>query len=112
MATDLVRFETEEGLYVYVEVGTTAPGGVRPASKLTYTVNEAKKTLEKVLEGVLPIAQAISRTADEIAANEVEVEFGVNLSAEYGVIVSSASIGANYKVTLKWKEKSIQHGAG
>ncbi len=40
-------------------------------------------------------------------SHEVQVEFGLNLSANVGaVLVAGASAGANYKVTLKWTKAS------
>jgi hypothetical protein len=39
--------------------------------------------------------------------DEVQVEFGLTLSASAGaILVAGASAGANYKITLKWKKAS------
>jgi Trypsin-co-occurring domain 1 len=39
--------------------------------------------------------------------DEVQVEFGLSLSAQAGVVLmAGASAGANYKVTLKWTKSS------
>jgi hypothetical protein len=34
----------------------------------------------------------------------VQVEFGIILNAEAGAVLASASAGANYKVTMTWKQ--------
>jgi len=40
---------------------------------------------------------------DAAAPDEVQVEFGIVLSAEAGAVLAAASAGANYKVTMTWK---------
>ena len=37
--------------------------------------------------------------------DEVQVEFGLILSAEAGAILAAASATANYKVTMTWKRQ-------
>jgi hypothetical protein len=39
-------------------------------------------------------------------ADEVEVKFGLKMSAELGAIVASGTAEANYEITLKWKRDS------
>jgi hypothetical protein len=42
-----------------------------------------------------------------VVPDEVQVEFGLTLSANVGaVLVAAGSAGANYKVTLKWNRTS------
>jgi hypothetical protein len=38
--------------------------------------------------------------------DKVEVEFGVKLNADAGVILASAGAEANYTVTLTWRHKA------
>ena len=38
--------------------------------------------------------------------DEVQVEFGIVLNAEAGAVLAAASAGANYKVTMTWKQQS------
>ena len=40
------------------------------------------------------------------APDEVQVEFGIVLSAEAGAVLAAASAGANYKVTMTWKRST------
>ena len=37
------------------------------------------------------------------AADEVEVEFGVNISGKSGIILVEGEVAANLKVTITWK---------
>ncbi len=36
--------------------------------------------------------------------DEVEVKFGVKMTAEMGAVIASANVEGNYEITLKWKK--------
>jgi hypothetical protein len=36
--------------------------------------------------------------------DEVQVEFGLDLHAEAGAFIAAASTGANFKITLAWRQ--------
>jgi hypothetical protein len=37
------------------------------------------------------------------APDEIEIEFGIQLSAEFGVIVAHTAGQANFRVALRWR---------
>lgn len=60
--------------------------------------------LKDALAKVKPIAASIFEALrDPIAApREIEVEFGVKLSAEANVLISSTAAEGHFKIALKW----------
>jgi hypothetical protein len=108
----LVEFPLQDGGTMLVEVDeqegyteTTMRGGLvkaaRPASEV---VENAKKTFEEALEKIKPAAQSIISTLRDLhdAPDEIDVQFGIKLSAEAGAFIASAGVEANYTVSLKW----------
>lgn len=102
----LVEFPLEDGTSILVEVDEVEAGGVVKASRGSETIAKAQKTFEEAMDKVKPAASAIIAKIRSLSdsPDEVEVEFGLKLSAEAGAFVASAGVEANYKVTLKWKK--------
>jgi hypothetical protein len=65
----------------------------------------AGETLEAAFGRMQPVAGAtVSRLCGLAnAPEEIEIEFGIQLSAELGVIVAHTAGEANFRVTLGWK---------
>lgn len=108
----LVAFKLADGSSVFVEVDEAeAAGGItRAARKPGEVFTEAKDTFEQALEKIRASAEtAITklRTLSE-RPDEMEMEFGFNLSAQFGAVIASATAQANYKVTLHWTRKESQ----
>ena len=113
----LVEFPLQEGGTLLVEVDepegyaeTTTRGGVVKASRPSEIADKAKDTFEDALDKIRPAAQSIIDKLRELhdAPDEIGVEFGIKLSAEAGMFIASASVEANYKVTLKWAKTQPQ----
>lgn len=102
----LVEFPLQDGTSILVEVDETEAGGVVRASRAGDAVQKAQKTFEDAMDKVRPAASAIIAKIRGLhdSPDEVEVEFGLKLSADAGAFVASAGVEANYKVTLKWKK--------
>jgi hypothetical protein len=104
----LVEFALEDGTTMLVEIEEPEQGGLVKASRSDEVIAKAHQTLEKSLEKVKPAAQFVIQKLRELhdAPEEVQVSFGLKLSAEAGAVLASGSAEANYTVTLKWlKEK-------
>ena len=70
-------------------------------------VYEAQQTLEQALDKVKPVASTvISKLKSGLTtpADEVEVTFGLKLSAEAGVVFSSVGGEVTFEVKLKWEK--------
>jgi len=99
----LLEYPLEDGGTIWVEVAQPERGGLVPAARPGEVVARAQQTLEDALSRLKPMAKAIVHQFDELAPDEVEVEFGVKLSAEAGAILAAAGAEANYNIKLVWK---------
>lgn len=71
-------------------------------------VLQAPETFEAALTKLQPVIEKVSerlKSGLTAPADEVEVKFGLNLSVESGVIISSVGGAVNFEVTLKWQNK-------
>ena len=106
----LVEFPLEDGTSLLVEVEETEEEGLRRVSRHEPGVIErAQQTLEKSLDRVRPVAQSILEKLRGVhdSPDEIEVEFGINLSAAAGIVLASG-VNANYTVKLKWAREKPQ----
>jgi hypothetical protein len=107
-STVLADFQLADGTALRVEVPKPLdPDAVQEVSVVDEVIYKAEDTLEAALDKITPIATAVmSRIKNGLTtpANEVEVKFGVKLSVESGVILSSVGAEVNFEVTLKWKK--------
>lgn len=110
----LVEFPLEQGGSVLVEVDEAAAGPVtrglgRDRSAL---VEEADKTFEDATAAVTPAAQSLIarlRAMDD-APDEVEVQFGVQLSAQTGAFIASVAAEASFTVSITWRRRGAADG--
>jgi hypothetical protein len=107
----LVNFPLEQGGSVLGEVDEASAGPTmrglgkdRPtlADRTDKTFEEATSTVVPAANGLLSRLRAAADPADEIS-----IEFGVQLSAQAGAFIASAAVGANFRVSMTWR-----HGQG
>ncbi len=103
----IVEFPLESGDSILVEVDEPALIDDRIGLR-DEIVEKAHQTFESALEKVKPVANVILTKVRSLhqPADEVEVKFGVKISAELGAIIASGSGEVNYEITLKWKRES------
>ena len=106
----LVEFELENGSSIYMEVDEKLP---MPETDDRISLSDhlavgAKKKFEESLDAIQPIAKAVINKVQNLAkpADEVEVTFGIKMSAELGAVVASGNAEVNYEITLKWNKPS------
>jgi hypothetical protein len=106
----LVEFPSDTGEPILVEVEDVGLSGeTRRGLSASAVVERAQTSFEDALEKARPMATSLVgklRAIGDAAGNppdEVQVEFGIVLSAEAGAVLAAASAGANYKVTMTWK---------
>jgi hypothetical protein len=107
-----VEFKMEDGNSIIFEVDEADMGGTTRASRRPGEIaEEAKETFEQALSKIRPATEKVITTLRGLAhkPDEIEMEFGFNMSAEAGVVIASASMGANYKVTLRWRSEEQKH---
>ncbi|MET0625632.1 MAG: CU044_2847 family protein [Pyrinomonadaceae bacterium] len=103
----LVEFSLDDGTSVLVEVDEPETGGVVRAGRAGEIVEKVQYTFSEALDRVKPAAETIInklRTLD-VTPDEIQVEFGIKLSAEAGAFFASASTEANFAITLSWKRE-------
>ena len=111
----LVEFSLNDGGTILVEVHeTTRTGGpVTRGLGGDQITERARLTFEDAVQRVEPAAQAIITRLRGMAQapDEVQVEFGLDLSAEAGAFIAAASATANFKIAMTWRrsEPSSAH---
>jgi hypothetical protein len=107
VAGRLVEFPLEGGDSVVVEVADTTPGdgAVMRGLGRDGLVEQTEHTFEHAIGRIQPAASALIQKLRSLpeAPDEVNVEFGLELSAEAGAFIASASTAANFKVSLTWR---------
>jgi len=101
---NIVEFSLENGDSVLIEVDQSSDR-IGIADDMA---EKAKITFEAALNTVKPVANTIMDKIRELnqPASEVEVKFGIKMTAGLGAIVASGSADVNYEITLKWKKES------
>jgi Trypsin-co-occurring domain 1 len=103
----LAEFPLEDGGSVFVEVAAVRwEGGattrrIPEAGELT---TRAGETFQAALGRIQPAAAALIARLQDLAdrPDEVELEFGIQLSAEFGAVVARGSGDANFKIRMHW----------
>jgi hypothetical protein len=108
----LVEYSLEDGTTFLIEVdepeSTVAVERVAlPSGQLAI---KAQQSFEQALDKVKPVASTIISKLRNLntPADEVEVKFGLKLTAEAGAIFSSVGGEVSYEITLKWKQNKAQ----
>jgi hypothetical protein len=105
----LVEFPMQDGGGVLVQVDEAAAGGpVTRGLGDRHVTTQATQTFEQAVSRVQPAAQALIAQVRALTdtPDEVGVEFGLELSAEAGAFIATASTSANFKVSLTWHRQS------
>jgi hypothetical protein len=112
----LVEFPLEGGGSVVVDVdgpavayGETVRGDVT-RGRVDEVVARTGETFEAAFERIQPAATAAIRSLRTLAdrPQEVEIEFGIKISAEVGAVIAHTAAEANFRVTLRWKPEAAE----
>ena len=107
----LAQISLKSGKTILVEVEEEAiqQGGKRSASRLSSLQEKVAKTFDDALETTKEAAECIIEKLSELknSPQEIDVEFGIKLTAGLDAIISSTGAEANFKVTLKWKKENV-----
>ncbi|MGE5340381.1 MAG: CU044_2847 family protein [Candidatus Omnitrophota bacterium] len=102
----LVEFPSSNNDSILIEIEVPDEGGAFEVSRGGAIVR-ATKSFEFAMDAITPIADClIGRLKNsECKPKEIEVEFGVKINVDAKIIITSSSLEANFKVTLKWKQE-------
>lgn len=101
--TFLMEVPVEAGGRLVVEVrDSDLPDGLQPVGP-GVVLTRAARSLEAAIDDVRPALQVMLDRLRALAPTEVEVEFGLVLTAEAGVVVAKGGGEVHFAVTLIWK---------
>jgi hypothetical protein len=92
---------SEEDLPAGLELAALRPGAI---------VARLGQSLDSALDQLKPAVQTVRRHLVAMAPDEVEVEFGIVLGAETGVVVAKGTSDVHFTVKLTWKHVQDSHG--
>lgn len=102
----LVEFPLAQGGSVLIEVDESPGPVMRGIGKGSPSLAErTDKTFEEATAAVTPAAASLIAQLRSISnpPAEIEIEFGVQLSAQTGAFIASAAAAANFKVSMTWR---------
>ena len=92
---DLLVFEVDRGeVPDDLVLASPEPGQV---------VAKAQVTLEQALTKLKPGLQKMLHLLKELAPDEAEVEFGLKVGGETGVIIAKGTAEVNFVIRMSWK---------
>jgi hypothetical protein len=102
--SDFTDFRLPSGAIVYVQSTLQPP----PTSGLAQASGAAEKAREAWSEGMALVSEMAQGVVSQLKeatrqAEQVTVEFGVNISGKTGIILVEGEAAANLKVTVTWK---------
>jgi hypothetical protein len=99
----LVEYKLKDGSSFKVEVDVPESEVVTRAGRKDLPA-EANMLFEDAIDKVKPMAFAIIKGMRSITdpSPEVEIVFGLKLTATAGAVIASAGAEANYTLTLRW----------
>jgi NTP-dependent ternary system trypsin peptidase co-occuring protein len=107
--THYAEFPIDAGGTIVVEVDETSDwtSGDRPTTRglgggalIVQTETSFSQALARIQPAATELLASLRTAADP--PDDVEVEFGVQMSADLGAFIAKASAEANFKVTLHW----------
>jgi hypothetical protein len=107
--TELVRFPLEDGGCVLAEIDRadlSAEAVVLAAAEPGRAVATATQTLESGLRALRPVVGGLVGVLREAGPSGIDVEFGVKLGGETGVILAKGTAEVSFKVTLHWERSA------
>lgn len=110
----LIEYKLTNGGSIFIEVEENEPTdrlqeGMVPATPITRgheLIEKAAMDFERALDTIKPAAATIIKKIRSLndVPDEIDVQFGLKLTASAGAVVAAAGVDANYTVTLKWKK--------
>lgn len=89
---------------VRVEVVETGADGLVRVARPGQVMARASRSLGEMVTGIRPVAQSFVDGFRGMAQapDELNLEFGLSVSAEADVVISSTAAEANFKISLTW----------
>jgi Trypsin-co-occurring domain 1 len=103
MAQELIRFSTDEGAQVLVQLADGDGSGSYEAGRKPAIV-DATKTFEEALASVNTVAQKALQVlrGGVLQPDTIEIEFGARFGVETGIVVAKTTAEGQLTVKLSW----------
>ena len=100
---ELLRFRTEDGAEILVEVSADEPG-FQKVSRARDAITDARQSFEDSLSRIRTAATRTLATFrdDVLNPDGVEVEFGLRFNAEAGAVIAKTAVEGHMLVRLTW----------
>lgn len=106
---ELMAVPLEGGGSLVVEVDAREAGVVK-AGRPGQVAGQAAQTLQAALAPLIPAATAMLDKLREIKPSEINLAFGIKLTAEAGAVITKTGGECNFAVTLHWREAAPADG--
>ncbi|MFC6084830.1 CU044_2847 family protein [Sphaerisporangium aureirubrum] len=103
--SELMSIALSGGGEVLVEVSPNDPG-IRRAGRAGDVIEASTESLQAALQPIRAAAEAALDAFRKSAPNEVEIEFGVRLTAEAGAVIAKSGVEGHLTVKLTWRGES------
>ena len=105
------KYELDDGTIIEVETGEITmrgrTGDVMRGTSPDHTLDVPRKFSE-AFAPAKAAALAVMQQLNDLAADEVEVEFGLTTGSDAGnFAIGTVGAGSNYKVKIKWKQSEV-----
>ncbi|MER7707727.1 CU044_2847 family protein [Kitasatospora sp. NPDC097605] len=110
MAQQLARVPLDGGGSILVEAAGGMAGPVK-AGRVGDAIRDLPVGLSAALEPVTDLARTVLRRLRDAGPAELEVEFGVDLATEAGVVITKTAASCHLTVKMVWR-KDDDTGAG
>lgn len=99
----LIKIPTSDGTAILAEVEESELGAA-PAGRPGEVVATATEKLEDAIRKIKPTIAAVFEELRDYTtgASEVELQFGLKMTAQSGVIFASTGVEGHFHVKLKW----------
>lgn len=106
--TPLARISLEGGGSVLLEEPGGASEGPVKAGRIGDAIHELPGTLQEALEPVTEAARAALDQLRKARPDDITVEFGIDLAAEAGAVITKSQAGCHLKVALSWTKEGLR----
>lgn len=85
------------------EVDQEAESGLELASSKGGGAAQARLSFEEAIYGIRPSLTKLTELISALAPTEAEIEFGLKVGGETGIIIAKGTTEANFALKLVWK---------
>ncbi|MBL1101997.1 CU044_2847 family protein [Streptomyces coffeae] len=107
---DMARVPLEGGGYILFDGVQELEGPVK-AGRVGDALHDMPGTLRESLAPVRETARTVLEELRQAGPEEVEVEFGVNVSAKAGAVIAKGDVAVHLRVRLMWKNGEAAESA-